>query len=787
MLEIFCGTAGVTASFKRIGFQNAVAVDKFRPQKPLASVLVLDLTNSEQQDIVLSWIRNPATQAVFLAPPCGTASAARNIILNDEPGLPQPLRSDTAPDGLPDLSGTDFERVGAANILYQFVCDVFRECQIYNVACAVENPLNSLFWSTTPWCDLHSSTTVFYQTHQACMYGSKRPKWTMLAANFKQIESVNKTCDQSHTHERWGVQRLGNKRIFATSLEVHYPKALCDAISNAFMLRFAELGLDVDNLPKLQQTAQASTFKQTAKSANLVPAYKTRLVALRQGTTFVWPAGFQMFPAYKTLLTADLGDVGLKSFDNNLCKKLQQQLIACGMDACLVENVPEGLQFNDALLLGVQWDPNEFIEQVLKAKHPCELGNSLPGVVCCKAVEDACTMDDVAITKKRLMYLKRWRQRAKELQDSESALKNSMDSLMSKAVASKRILLFEEMLRDVGYPDMGVVDELKLGAQLVGKVPMTNMLPQRFAPSMLTEKMLLDHSALVRGKFLMPSKSSNDAEIDNSVWEQTLQEVADGWLQGPLELGDVPENAPISRRFGIRQGAKIRCVDDFSASCVNDSVTVGESPLLRTVDACGALMLQLMMRMYDCNRSSKLVARTFDLTSAYRQVPLRPESRKFSYIAVHEPCTGRWKFFVGCVLPFGAVRSVHSFLRLSRAIWHLGCVGLSLSWTSFYDDFVVFSPPSLSRSAELAVISLFKILGWAFAESGKKCVPFGDECSALGVQFNMAKSEQGLCEISNTDKRISELVSDTMALISKGSIGRAEAQKLRGRMQFAEG
>ena len=67
MLEVFCGTAGVTASFKRLGFQNAIAVDKFRPRKPLASILVLDLAQDEQQEIVLSWVRNPAVAVLIVA------------------------------------------------------------------------------------------------------------------------------------------------------------------------------------------------------------------------------------------------------------------------------------------------------------------------------------------------------------------------------------------------------------------------------------------------------------------------------------------------------------------------------------------------------------------------------------------------------------------------------------------------------------------------------------------------------------------------------------------------
>ena len=119
VLEIFCGTAGVSASLKRLGL-DAVAVDKTMPKAPKALVTKLDLTLVSNQLLVLSWIRNPQVKAVFLAPPCGTASAAGNIQREDDPDLPQPLRSAEFPDGLPGLQGTDLLRVEQSNILYDF-------------------------------------------------------------------------------------------------------------------------------------------------------------------------------------------------------------------------------------------------------------------------------------------------------------------------------------------------------------------------------------------------------------------------------------------------------------------------------------------------------------------------------------------------------------------------------------------------------------------------------------------------------------------------------------------
>ena len=68
---------------------------------------------------------------------------------------------------------------------------------------------------------------------------------------------------------------------------------------------------------------------------------------------------------------------------------------------------------------------------------------------------------------------------------------------------------------------------------------------------------------------------------------------------------------------------------------------------------------------------------------------LSSSGRDHACIRVFDPTSGKVKLFRSNVLPFGSIRSVHSFLRLSRAIWWTGVVGYRLVWTSFYDDFTV--------------------------------------------------------------------------------------------------
>lgn len=85
-----------------------------------------------------------------------------------------------------------------------------------------------------------------------------------------------------------------------------------------------------------------------------------------------------------------------------------------------------------------------------------------------------------------------------------------------------------------------------------------------------------------------------DDDIMLAVWEQTLSEVDSGFFEGPISLTDVPDYIPLSKRFGVRQGAKIRCVDDFSRSGINSCSQVSESSKPPAVDIIASLGLSLM-------------------------------------------------------------------------------------------------------------------------------------------------------------------------------------------------
>ena len=81
-------------------------------------------------------------------------------------------------------------------------------------------------------------------------------------------------------------------------------------------------------------------------------------------------------------------------------------------------------------------------------------------------------------------------------------------------------------------------------------------------------------------------------------------------------------------------------------------------------------------------------ARSFDLPSAYRQCAVHPQSQQFAHIVVGDPNTSTLKGSRLRALPFGSVRSVHSFLRAAHSIWSILTSVFLILNTNYFDDFV---------------------------------------------------------------------------------------------------
>ena len=86
-------------------------------------------------------------------------------------------------------------------------------------------------------------------------------------------------------------------------------------------------------------------------------------------------------------------------------------------------------------------------------------------------------------------------------------------------------------------------------------------------------------------------KVLQDAEIAEAVWSETMDQAgADKqWVRGPFSAAEISarhgDRCVPSKRFGVRQGGKIRPVDDFSQFLINSTVSCHEKIDLEGIDS----------------------------------------------------------------------------------------------------------------------------------------------------------------------------------------------------------
>ena len=147
--EFFAGSARFCKACRDLGYK----VLGFDPSNVNAcsAVAKLDLIQEAAQRIVWDLIAACRPFHVHAAPPCGTASKARERPLPRSHFLaaraPKPLRSSEFPLGLPSLGASSLHslRVRQATVLYRFVLRLLLHCAKSGINVRVDNPRNSWF------------------------------------------------------------------------------------------------------------------------------------------------------------------------------------------------------------------------------------------------------------------------------------------------------------------------------------------------------------------------------------------------------------------------------------------------------------------------------------------------------------------------------------------------------------------------------------------------------------------------------------------------------------------
>ena len=423
--------------------------------------------------------------------------------------------------------------------------------------------------------------------------------------------------------------------------------------------------------------------------------------------------------------------------------------------------------------------PEEFISKLKGIPHPSQLDSSAWGWYP-QVIADIATMEQSEFLRNQARTLKGILDRAKELTCEEKKRKVNSDPVTRKINAKKRLVLMEELLRSVNHPDMDIVNDLGSGFMLTGWLKPSGVFPKLVVPPQMSRDTLNKSARIFNSATIDRCKRNLDPETNAELVQITLTELEKEWITEEVEITTLGEGAILSPRFLIHQGEKSRAIDDLTFSHINSTIGCSERILLQGVDELASMAKQLMK-----SGLTDLVGRTYDLESAYRQLPIHPSDREKAIIVIFDSTLGRTRAFQMASMPFGAVASVYAFLRTAAAINHLGCSLLGVPMTSYFDDFSILTQRSLARGTKLAVETLFEVLGILLSKADKKNLDFAKTFDVLGVSFDLHVQPKGYFEISNTSSRVADLSARIDQVLDEGKLKPKEAKSLRSRLNFA--
>eukprot|EP00435_Cladocopium_sp_Y103_P065975 s975_g28.t1 len=227
-------------------------------------------------------------------------------------------------------------------------------------------------------------------------------------------------------------------------------------------------------------------------------------------------------------------------------------------------------------------------------------------------------------------------------------------------------------------------------------------------------------------------------------------------------------------------------IDDLSQSQVNSTVTCYEQATVDGPDVICAFAIFLMRCLSTAGRGTDLRGRALDLASAYRQLVISDSSRKHAFLSAFSPSSGRAELFQQIALPFGSRTAVNAFIRCARFLQWTAARCLKIPTSCYFDDFVSFTYPDLAGNTQASLCLMLDILGRGFDKEGPTSDDFSMLVKALGVQFDLSSCGDGQLVVSNTEKRIREIVELLDGVLAAGSLERRDAFILRGRIAFCD-
>ena len=381
--------------------------------------------------------------------------------------------------------------------------------------------------------------------------------------------------------------------------------------------------------------------------------------------------------------------------------------------------------------MGAPKDPEVFLTDAVSAGHPRDMLARAPEAMV-NLLGDLVNQPMHCRLEKRAKFFKKWLKRSLELKEEEAKLHNGLPEHLQRLLVGKRLLLWKEILADLHYPDTSIVDDIVQGFPITGWAKKTGVFQTNVRKPDYGLDQLVKRSKGLNAAVVQSLDGEPWTEVDEKVWEETMQEKDRGWISEP-------EPQPfefVAKRFGLVQKNKVGMIDDFTICGVNGAFGLKEKLRVQSVDE---LSSYLALVISDPGFSPKLniVGRTYDLKSAYKQFGVDVYHSNHCRVGVKSP-EGKVRKFAINALPFGATGSVAAFLRIAASVSYIALAGPQIVLTNFFDDFTVVCDAEECKSVDFYLTGLFRLLGLEYAAEGDKAPPFSDSFGSPG--FTMVSS-----------------------------------------------
>ena len=774
LVELCAGSAVLSSVASTRGFSTLAVDHALNRHTPKSKITVLDLSLPASWSTLGYILENREVALLFAAPPCGTCSAAREIPLEDGSMGPPVLRTHEFPYGVPGLSPHNRLKVEKANALYECLANFLLLAHKRRIPWMVENPTGSLLWILPCFAELVKLGR--FSHCESCAFGGQRLKRTSFLGSDR-WPGLCLRCPGDHDHEPWGQSADGS---FATALEAEYPSKLCHAVCD-----FAEHVCRERALP-------------LGSAAPLVPR------AYRQPRGRLHP---QVIPEYQHTVSTILP--ASPSLDDKQCLRTALQtprgLLPAGSKLLRSENRGGGKWF---CVFGVFWDPLSFVEEARRLWHPFDSLAHLPDYLI-TALHEQLSLSPMDLTKLRLTRLKHWQDLAKSLRQKDATMKEQLHPDVQGILKGKHLALLAHLVDEVQWPDAHLLPELCQGFRLVGPANKSGVFRAGLVVASQDECQLMRRAPEIREGILKRLESEPMAEYAQELCDITREEAdVKGWLEGPFSPDEVSDRLgewlPV-RRFAVRQGAKLRPIDDLRENEVNSCFSSVEKVTLSAMDHVlwSANILVAYFRDRGAYRftlstgqvlsgkvhhawsdaGAELRMSSLDLKSAYKQLPLSPLDHNKSVVCLRNPRSMALECYIMKTLPFGGAASVPSFLRCSSLIHALGC-RLGLCWSNYFDDFPVISHSLCASSTMACMVGFLKLLGFDHAK--EKLLPFDVKAEVLGVQVDLTGAPKGVIQVKNKDSRVAELLPVLEAACRDKKVIPAHLPSFVGKLQYAD-